>query len=180
MAEPEGWVSVSTPYVTPRSADDREAWADEASRHGRSGTQRLIEVREVRPPRLVAEALDSGEDLVVVRRRVMLLDDQPVELVDSYYPGAIARMTSLADPRRIRGGAVSLLAELGYPARRASEDVYAREAAPEEQTALRLGEGAWVLILFRLLTSDGGVPIEASVMTAPARTRRLRYELAVG
>ena len=82
----DDWVSVSLPYVTGGASD---AWAAEAAGRGGSGTQRLRMVSEVTPPRSVAEALETpaGEQ-VVVRRRVMLLDEKPVELTDSYYPVA--------------------------------------------------------------------------------------------
>jgi DNA-binding GntR family transcriptional regulator len=174
------WVSVSTPYVTPRSAGEREAWSAEAADHGGTGTQRLLEVTELVPPAAVAEALrvEAGSP-VVVRRRMMLLDDRPVELTDSYYPAFIARGTGLAESRKIRGGAVSLLAELGYRPRGVSEDVYTRPPTEEERAALALDDREWVLGLTRLLTTDDGLPIELSVMTMTAPDRHLRYRLSV-
>src|SRR5436305_1117472 len=115
------WTSVSAPYVTPRASGD--PWMQEAAQHGRTGTQRLREVLTIPPPPAVAEALDlqPGKP-VVVRRRVMLLDNQPVELTDSYYPATIAGGTPLAEHRKIPGGAVTLLASLGYRTRPAQED----------------------------------------------------------
>ncbi|MEN3308816.1 MAG: GntR family transcriptional regulator [Micromonosporaceae bacterium] len=180
MTELGEWVSVSTPYVTPRSAGDREAWADEASQQGHTGTQRLVEVAELVPPPAVAEALHvaSGEP-VVVRRRVMLLDGEPVELTDSYYPASIARGTRLAEPRKIPGGAVTLLAELGYRPRRVSEDISARLATAEERESLALGADEWVLHLVRVATAENGQPVEASVITMIAKDRHLRYQLFI-
>lgn len=180
MAERGEWISVSTPYVTPRSTGEREAWADEAARQGRAGTQRLIEVVAVVPSPLVAEALNvvAGE-FVVVRRRVMLLDGEPVELTDSYYPMSIAGGTRLAETSKIPGGAVTLLAELGYRPCRISEDVSARPPTAEEREALALGPQEWVLQLIRVATADDGQPVEASVITMTAGGRHLRYQLSV-
>ncbi|MEV4316773.1 hypothetical protein [Actinocrispum sp. NPDC049592] len=64
----------------------------------------------------------------------MLFNEQPVELTDSYYPVAIARGTWLAESRKIPGGAVAYLTDLGHPARRVREDISARLATPQERT----------------------------------------------
>jgi GntR family transcriptional regulator len=169
------WTSVSLPYV---SGQPRDAWGAEAAAHGGTGTQKLLNVDEVSASATVADALglEVGEP-VVVRRRVMLFNDHPVELVESYYPAAIARNTRLADSRKIPGGAVALLAELGHQPRHVREDVSARLATPDERTTLQLDEPSCVLRLSRVLTTDSGLAVEASVMTMVAENRRLRYEL---
>ncbi|MDG4832174.1 UTRA domain-containing protein [Solwaraspora sp. WMMD1047] len=82
------WVGSSLPYVTATS-EARDEWAEEARRLGGHGTQHLSEVGESTAPPEVVEAL--GDDRVVVRRRVMFLDDRPVELTDSYYPAQLAQ-----------------------------------------------------------------------------------------
>lgn len=172
------WVSESSAYVAaPAPAD---AWRTEAAQQGGVGTQRLVEVAELPPSPEIAQALRLGAgEAVVVRRRVMLLDDRPVELTDSYYPSSIAHGTGLARPEKIRGGAVGLLAELGHRPRRAVEDVLARRPTGDERSALDLGDGEWVLVLRRLSTAEDGVPVEYSVMTMTAEGRHLRYELPI-
>jgi DNA-binding GntR family transcriptional regulator len=95
----------------------------------------------------------------------------------STYPAAIARGTRLAERRKIPGGAVAFLAELGNQPRRVREDVSARLATHDEQTALRLDAGSCVLLLERTLLTGDGLAVEASVMTMTAHGRRLRYEL---
>jgi len=180
MAEPGKWVSVSNPYVTPRSVGAHEAWAAEAAQHGHAGTQRLVEVTQIAAAPIVAEALQvaPGEP-VVVRRRLILLDNKPVELTDSYYPTAIAQGTPLAEPRKIPGGAVTLLAKLGHRPRRIVEEVNAREPTAEERTALDLDPQEWVLQLIRIAAVDNGQPVEATVITMKARHRHLRYQLSI-
>jgi GntR family transcriptional regulator len=169
------WTSVSLPYVSGHHSD---TWGAEAAAHGGTGTQKLVGVDEVAASATVAEALglDAGEP-VVVRRRVMLFNDHPVELVESYYPVTIARETRLADSRKIPGGAVALLADLGYQPRHVREDVSARLATPYERTALQLDDPSCVLLLSRVLATDRGLAVEASLMTMVADGRRLRYEL---
>jgi DNA-binding GntR family transcriptional regulator len=102
----------STPYVTPHRGD---AWAADAARRGMAGTQRLLVVETIEAPGAVREALSLRPgDRVVVRRRLIFLDGQPVELADSSYPAAIAGATALAETTKIRGGAVTLLGRLGH------------------------------------------------------------------
>lgn len=85
------WTSVSMPYVSGHRGD---AWGAEAAEHGGTGTQKLLSVDEVVASATIADMLGlaAGEP-VVVRRRLMLFNDRPVELVDSYYP-----RTSLGAP----------------------------------------------------------------------------------
>jgi GntR family transcriptional regulator len=175
MTSASPWTSVSMPYVSGHRGD---AWGAEAAEHGGTGTQKLLSVDEVAPSATVADVLglNPGE-LVVVRRRLMLFNDRPVELVDSYYPASIARGTRLAEPRKIPGGAVTLLADLGHPPRRVRENVSARIATSDERTALQLDDPSCVLLLARTLITENDRPVEASVMTMVADGRRLRYEL---
>lgn len=56
--------------------------------------------------------LGLDEDaLVVVRRRVFLLEGDPTALVDSYYPAERAIGTAIAEIVRIRGGVYALIEE---------------------------------------------------------------------
>ncbi|WP_107057872.1 UTRA domain-containing protein [Streptomyces sp. NRRL S-146] len=128
------WISTSMPYLTPRERGQGDAWSADAATQGRRGAQRIVHAGEVRAPAEVARLLDvpDGEP-VVVRRRLILLDDEPNELTDTYYPTAIARGTPLAGTAKIRGGAVTLLAELGHVGELVREDVTA--GLPDEPTA---------------------------------------------
>lgn len=175
MASAGPWTSVSMPYVSGQRGD---VWGAEAAEHGGTGTQKLLDVDEVAASATVAHMLGlaPGEP-VVARRRLMLFDDHPVELVDSYYPVTIARGTRLAESRKIPGGAVAFLADLGHPPRHVREDVSARLATSEERTTLQLGDSSCVLLLARTLFTEDDLPVEASVMTMVADGRRLRYEL---
>lgn len=171
------WTSVSMPYVSGKPGD---AWAAEAKAQGGKGTQRLVTVGTRPASEAVATALrlPVGE-LVVLRSRVMLLDDRPVELVDSYYPASIAGGTRLAETSKIPGGAVAHLASLGHAPRRVVEDVTARLATPTEAEAFGLELPVAVIELARVLFSDDDQPVEASVMLSPADARTLRYEMSL-
>jgi GntR family transcriptional regulator len=154
--------------------------AEETTQQGHTCRQRLREVAEVAPPSGVVAAFNTPTgEMVVVRRRIMLLDEHPVELTDSYYPAHIARGTLLAEPRKIPGGAITFLADLGDRPDHVQEDVSARAPSAAERQLLALGQDEWVLVLPRLVMADTRLPIEASVMTMIARGRHLRYQLTV-
>ncbi|MFF9116572.1 GntR family transcriptional regulator [Streptomyces massasporeus] len=175
------WISTSTPYLTPRERGQGDAWSADAAAQGRRGSQRIVHAGEVQAPAEVALLLDvpDGEP-VVVRRRLILLDDEPNELTDTYYPLAIARGTPLAGTAKIRGGAVTLLAELGHVGELVREDVTAGLPDEQEQEALRLAPTEPVLRLTRLTLDGDDKPIQVDHMVMPAQRQQLRYEIRIG
>ncbi|MEU4969922.1 GntR family transcriptional regulator [Streptomyces smyrnaeus] len=175
------WVSASASYLSPRQNQRRDTWGAETAAKGRRGSQRIVHAGVVTAPADVAELLEVPEGgEVVVRRRIMYLDDQPCELTDTYYPVKIARGTRLAETAKIPGGAVTLLAELGHQGVRASEDVIARMPSEEEREALQIEVGEPILQLTRLTLDHEDRPIQADVMAMPSRRQRLHYELRIG
>ncbi|MEU0952146.1 UTRA domain-containing protein [Streptomyces niveus] len=181
MSSSGDWISTSMPYLTPRRSGDADAWAAEAGAKGRGGTQRIVHAGEVPAPSVVAElfGIVDGEP-VVVRRRVIELDGEPSELTDTYYPASIARGSRLAGTAKIRGGAVTLLAELGYRGVRVREDVTARMPGPEDRQALRMAADEPVLSLTRVTLDGEDRPIQVDLITMPSHRQRLRYEIRIG
>ena len=174
------WVTASAPYLAPRTTGEPDPWAQEAARAGLTGRHRLILVEGRPAPDIVAARLgiESGT-AAVVRRRVVTLDERPVEVSDSWYPLTVADGTALAEHKPIRGGASRLLAELGYLPVRHTEDVGVCD--PPAEIAALLGTAS-VLELIRTSYTETDIPCEVAVMLmtremAPGQPRRLRYEL---
>lgn len=155
-------------YLVPGSGD---TWAQAVAAAGGRGTQRLRSAGRVNPPDWVAESLDTPPaKSVIARRRTMYLNDRPVELTDSYYPLAVAADTALERPGRIPGGAITLLAELGYTAHHADEavDLDARPTA-DEATLLNIARDAHVVRIRRVVRTAAGAPFEAmEIVMIPA------------
>lgn len=172
------WTGASTPYI---ESDQGDVWGKEAAEQGRTGTQRILNAGSRPAPRGVAEALDLAPGTpVVARARLILLDGKPVEVAHSYWPAFIADDTPLARTEKIRGGAVTLLAELGYQPGTVSEDVQTRPPTKEEAEALQLTDNSeWILALTRTIASPDGHPYEVSVMVSPGRIGRLHYSMKV-
>jgi DNA-binding GntR family transcriptional regulator len=174
------WVSTSVNYAKPQPAGAADAWTEEANSQSAKGSQSLTRTGEAAPPPAVADAfrLKAGET-AIVRGRIIYADEEPVELADTYYPRDIAEGTPLAEPRKIKGGAVTLLTEMGHTPTRIIEDVTARPPSESERQQLRIAEHEPVVVIERLSLDGSGRPVQADVMVAPAKLRRLRYEMKV-
>ncbi|GAA1271519.1 GntR family transcriptional regulator [Streptomyces javensis] len=165
-------------YMAPAAPGEPYRWISEAAAgHRARGSSRLLDVAEIRPPADAAEALRLPEGgTALLRAQVLLLDDEPVELVKSYYPLELARGTAMMDRRKIKGGTPALLAELGHPPRRSVDKVSARVPTQEQYTVLGLPGNLPVLRTLRVVYSDGERPIEATVMAKAGHLYELQYE----
>lgn len=137
---------------------------------------RLLDVGEVRPPADVAEVLGLERDATtVMRSRLLLSDDEPFELATSYYPLEIARGTDLASPGKIRGGAVSLLKQLGYNSAEFVDRVSVRLPTTQEFEVLELPDDIPVHRTFRAYYTAERVPFEVTVMIQGGHLYGLQY-----
>jgi GntR family transcriptional regulator len=165
-------------YPRPARSGHSYPWIAAAARRDRVGSSTLIEVGERPAPAQVASAfgLSPGE-LVVMRHQLLLLDEEPAELVWSYYPTDVARGTALAENRKMKGGSPTVLDSLGYPLRNAVDQVGARFATVAEFVALKLPEDIPVLRQFRVAYTDQQRPIEVTVMVKAGQQYEVQYEL---
>lgn len=174
------WITVSTPYLSPRGSEDKDPWQLEAARAGAVGGSRLVTAGQAAAPPGVAERLgiDPGGQ-AVRRRRIVTLDGRSVEIVDSWYPLAVAEGTILAQPRPIAGGTLRFLAEHGYTAAWHVEDIAVID--PSADAAEVIGPAA-AIELTRTSYTVADLAFEVAVMLmtremSPGVQRRLRYLL---
>jgi GntR family transcriptional regulator len=152
-------------------------WLAEAAAHGMHARSAILDVVECLPPADVRTALGLPEGgSALLRSQLILVDDEPAELVKSYYPLDIARGSALSDRRRIKGGTPLLLRELGHPPRLSVDRVCARIPTQEEYQALRLTGSMPVLHTLRVVHSDGERPVEATVMVKAGHLYEVQYE----
>lgn len=164
-------------FMAPAAPGEPYRWLTEAANHGASARTTLLDVAESRAPADVRTAFGLPEDgLALLRAQLLLIDDEPAELVRSYYPLDIARGTALMERRSIRGGTPTLLADLGHPPRRSEDRVSARIPTQAQYQALRLPSSLPVLRTFRVVYSDDERPIEATVMVKAGHLYELQYE----
>ncbi|MGW0535777.1 GntR family transcriptional regulator [Streptomyces sp. NPDC003032] len=166
-------------YMAPAPPGEPYRWLTEAAKQGARAHSTLLEVTEALPPADVSAALNLADgQAAVLRRQVLHLDDEPVELVASYYPLSLAHGTPITGRQKIRGGTPALLAELGFPPRLSVDRVSARVPTQEQYQALRLPSDLPVLRTLRVVYSDDGRPIEATVMVKAGHLYELQYEFA--
>ncbi|MEU3313997.1 GntR family transcriptional regulator [Streptomyces sp. NPDC048387] len=164
----------------PAPAGTAYPWlAEIAGRPGVEAHSGLIGVEETEVHGDVAMALEQEAGATaVLRRQLITVDGEPAELVSSYYPLDIAHGTALTEPRRIRGGTPTLLAELGFPPRMSVDRVSARVPTQAEHTALHLPGDLPVLRTLRTVYSDDQRPVEVTVMVKAGHLYELQYEFA--
>ncbi|MDQ7904701.1 GntR family transcriptional regulator [Phytohabitans sp. ZYX-F-186] len=142
----------------------------------RGYSYQLLDVREARPPADVAEALAlADDDLAVLRHRLLLHADEPVELSWSYYPLQIVRGSDITKRGKIPGGAPRVLADLGYPQRELLDRLSARLPTTHELELLDLPDDVPVIRQLRVIHSDGAQPVEASILVKGAHLYELKY-----
>ncbi|MFF1646362.1 GntR family transcriptional regulator [Streptomyces sp. NPDC058240] len=164
-------------YMAAAGPGEPYRWLTEIVKGGSRARSTLLEVAESRPPTDVAEALGLPESgTAFLRRQLLLIDDEPAELVASYYPLEITRGTAMEARRKIPGGTPTLLADLGYPPRLSVDRVSARIPTQEQYRALRLPGDLPVLRTLRVVYSDNGRPIEATIMVKAGHLYELQYE----
>jgi GntR family transcriptional regulator len=151
---------------------------------GQSPEQQLREVAVIDAPAEVAFRLDLAEGSpVVVRRRLFLVDGQPVALCDSYYPAKLVKGTVIAEARKIKGGVHAVIEDPDGPIRRrvarSVDDLMSRMPTPQEAQALALSVGIPVIRIIRTVYDAGERPLEVQDTTAAADRHEFRYEVAL-
>ncbi|MEV8523175.1 GntR family transcriptional regulator [Streptomyces sp. NPDC052000] len=163
-------------YMPPSNPGQPYRWLTEATKRQQSSKYRILEVGAVAPPVEVARALGLNEgDTAMLRSRIGFLDDQPAELVNSYYPMELAQGTRLADRRLIPGGSPALLNGMGFATRSQDDVVSVRSATTDEYVHLEIPRDVPVMEIFRIVYSDDQRPIEVSVLVKPGHRFKMGY-----
>ncbi|MFI5740288.1 GntR family transcriptional regulator [Streptomyces anulatus] len=166
-------------YMAPSPTGEPYRWLTEAANSGACARSTLLDVSEAEPPADVADALAlQPGGTAILRHQLLSIDDEPAELVASYYPLDIAEGTAITERRRIPGGTPTLLASLGHPPRLSVDRVSARVATQEQYKLLRLPGDLPVLRTLRVVFSDDERPIEATVMVKAGHLYEVQYEFA--
>jgi GntR family transcriptional regulator len=156
----------------------KAAFIAESESEGRTPT---VQVQYVGPDKASAAVaallqLDEG-DQVLVRRRLYLADDWPMETATSYIPWDLADGTAMVEHNPGPGGIYARLEDAGHPLERFREDVTARMPSPDEARMLRLSSGVPVFSLIRTAYDTAGRPVEVCDTVMAADRYVLSYEL---
>jgi GntR family transcriptional regulator len=162
----------------------RSGFNAQVEEQGETPEQRVTEVGRVPAPVEVALRLGVEErQTVIVRRRLFLVNGEPVALCDSYYPVEIADGTALAEPDNIPGGAYGVIEDGSGPIRRklkrSVDDLVCRMPTPDEAEALKLPLGVPVVRILRTVYDSEGDAVEVQDTVAAADKHQFRYEVAM-
>jgi GntR family transcriptional regulator len=140
-----------------------------------------VEVARGSAPAGIADRLQLSEgEPVLIRRRRMLADGQPVQLATSYLPLRLVEGTQIEQVDTGPGGTYARLEELGHRLGRFQEDVSARMPLPDEARALRLSAGMPVIRVVRTAFDKQGAPVEVNDIVLAADRYELTYILPAG
>ena len=153
------------------------AFLSDAMAAGREASAEVEVARGVAPPEVAERLHLSQGDQVLIRRRRMLADGQPVQLATSYLPLQLVEGTQIEQPDTGTGGTYARLEELGHRLGRFQEDLSARMPLPDEARALRLGAGVPVIRVVRTAFDEQGAPVEVNEMVLAADRYELTYML---
>jgi GntR family transcriptional regulator len=149
---------------------------------GQRPEQRLLATESIGALEEVANhlGLDAGA-AVIVRRRLFLVNDQPVARCDSYYPLGMVAGTQIAENVRIRGGVLSYIENPDGPIRRvvarSVDELSARMPTLLEAEELGLASGVPVVRILRTVYDIDDTPIEFQESIASADRHEFHYEV---
>jgi len=149
-------------YIRSARQPDHGPYHAEVTRQGQTPRQRLLQVGPVPAPADVADRLgiEEGEQ-VLVRRHVLMMGDEPVQIGNSYFPYDLAKDSRIAKDVRIPGGAHAELEDaLGHALEYFVEDIMCRMPTGEEAELLGLGSGEPVFRLIYTAYDEQDVPVE--------------------
>lgn len=144
----------------------------EAESQNRTWRQDLLERGETQAPAEVAARLNIEEgDPVFVRRRLMWVDDVPMQYADSYFLPDMVRGTAITEEVTGPGGVYARLEDEGHTLTRFTEELSFRMPTPDEARGLRLNTGVPVVDLTRVAYSnDQPVEVFTAVMAGDKHT----------
>lgn len=156
----------------------------EARAQGQQARQQILGVEEALAPAEIAERLNlTAGTPVIVRRRLFVIDDEPTQFCDGYYPADLFRKTPVAGPRPIRGGVHAVIEDPDGPIRakvaKFVEDLDVRLPVPSESRALKIPEGVPVVRVLRTAYDSEGRALEVLDSLIPTDRYSFQYVIDV-
>ncbi|MHA6618050.1 GntR family transcriptional regulator [Pseudonocardia sp. DLS-67] len=154
----------------------------QAREQGLHPEQRLLGVTEATGPAEIVALLGAApETPLVLRRRLFLIEGEPVARVDSYFPATLVRGTRIAEESLVPGGTARIVEDPDGPIRRrlarSVDELVSRMPTPEEVELLRIPPGVPVVQVHRTMYDVSGDAVEVQVSVATADRHTFRYEV---
>jgi GntR family transcriptional regulator len=114
------------------------------------------------PPDVAAWLGIKAEEPIVFRRRLQLVNDEPIVLSTSYFPLWLAKGTRLQQRSALPEGPDTAIEKLGHRFARVVEVVSARMPTPDEVRILRLAPGTPVVRLLHIDYDSDDRPLQVA------------------
>ncbi len=109
----------------------------------------------------------------------MLVDEEPYQIGDSYYPHELVADTAIAIPEPVEEGALTVLERAnGEPVSYFIDELSFRMPTPEETTILKLDPGVCVVRVVRIAHDRNDKPVEAFDQLLAGDKHILVYEVS--
>jgi DNA-binding GntR family transcriptional regulator len=155
---------------------EMDTFVQQISSEGRVPTQ-SIDVALVQATPDIASRLQLEERTVVVaRRRIRLINGQPVNINDSYYPLDVVKDSPIMSPEDVKVGTNQALADLGYPQAWARDQIFIRMPTPDQIHRLNLGPGTPVGVHYVTGFTADNRPVRCTVNVLPGDLHEIVFE----
>lgn len=156
---------------------DADAWALNIQAQG-GQPDSIIQVSVVAAPSDVASALEVEEgESVVARLRVRMVDGQPHQLSDSYFPRWLTDANPVFTDPGDQAAPGGLLAASGHPQTRVHDSIAARMPSADEARALLITPTTPLLVHSRTGYDKDGRPVRHMVSRMAADRVEISYDL---
>ncbi|WP_084467275.1 GntR family transcriptional regulator [Actinokineospora inagensis] len=154
----------------------------ECERAGLTPRVEVLAAEQARPPIEIAQRLgvDSFTESVLQRSNLYFADDEPVQVVNTYIPWAVAEGTPLVERKQTgKDGIYGRLEDCGHIMTTIREEVTARMPDHREREMLALPGGTPVLQVIHTSIDQNQSPFEVTRFVLRADRNGLLYQLAV-
>lgn len=162
----------------PGAAEPQDAWSRSVIAHGRVPTHRIWVERVPADERLADELHLAAGDLLVVRRRLRLVDGRPFQIADSYYPARLVAGSAVESPGDVKPGIYREFRRLGHPWLYTHDRITGRGPTDDEAHALRVPRGGHVLEVARRSFTHDDRPVRLSLFVLPTDRHDIEYRLS--
>ncbi len=163
-----------------RAENHAATFNTEVARQGRIGRQQIIGVTaEAATPELARWLRISPGDTVLARRRLMLVDEIPYQLGNSYYIHSLVKDTAIASNAPVEEGVLSVLERAhGEPISYYIDELSFRMPTPDEIDILNLDSGVGVVRVVRIAYDINDQPLEVFDQLLAGDKHVLVYEVS--
>jgi GntR family transcriptional regulator len=158
--------------------EGRAPFRAEVELQGRTPRVDVTGIARIEPPQWVSERLGLASNEQVIRREnTYLVDDRPVQIVNTYIPLAIGEGTPLELPVPGPGGIYAAFEQLGHTLTRMLEEVQSRMPRNDEALRLDASPGTPVLDILHVSYDQDETPMDVSHFVLRGDENVLTYEL---